>query len=74
MLDHTEMVPMVALLRNYNNVITDFTTVNGGVAFAVIDGGDDDSIDLDTPTGDVRLNCWMLLTATRTTPLSLALF
>ena len=55
LLDHTENGPDGGTFENYNNVITDFTTVNGGVAFAVIDGGDDDSIDLDTPTGDVRL-------------------
>ncbi|MFR8125714.1 MAG: S-layer homology domain-containing protein [Acutalibacter sp.] len=55
LLDHTENGPNGGTFENYNNVITDFTTVNGGVAFAVIDGGDDDSIDLDTPTGDVRL-------------------
>ena len=37
--------------ENYNNVVTDFTTVNGGVAFAVIN----QDIDVENPTGDVRL-------------------
>ena len=35
----------------FNNVVTDFTTVDGGVAFAVIN----QDIDVENPTGDVRL-------------------
>ena len=35
----------------FNNVVTDFTTVDGGVAFAVIN----QDIDVEHPTGDVRL-------------------
>ena len=35
----------------FNNVVTDFTTVDGGVAFAVIN----QDIDVKNPTGDVRL-------------------
>ena len=37
--------------RLFNNVVTDFTTVDGGVAFAVIN----QDIDVEHPTGDVRL-------------------
>ena len=36
---------------DFNNVVTDFTTVDGGVAFAVIN----QDIDVENPTGDVRL-------------------
>ena len=35
----------------FNNVVTDYTTVDGGVAFAVIN----QDIDVENPTGDVRL-------------------
>ena len=51
LLDHTENGPNGGTFENYNNVITDFTTVNGGVAFAVIN----QDIDVEHPTGDVRL-------------------
>ena len=51
LLDHTENGPNGGTFENYNNVITDFTTVNGGVAFAVIN----QDIDVENPTGDVRL-------------------
>ena len=37
--------------RYFNNVVTDYTTVDGGVAFAVIN----QDIDVENPTGDVRL-------------------
>ena len=37
--------------RYFNNVVTDYTTVDGGVAFAVIN----QDIDVEHPTGDVRL-------------------
>ena len=51
LLDHTENGPNGGTFENYNNVITDFTTVNDGVAFAVIN----QDIDVENPTGDVRL-------------------
>ena len=51
LLDHTENGPNGGTVENYNNVITDFTTVNCGVAFAVIN----QDIDVENPTGDVRL-------------------